>query len=241
MAAIQLRLVRADGPYEAYVLPVSGYPMPQAELERTRNFLQAFCAAASKRWNLFSEVFMQLEQLDAEGCRESFSANARAWLPQAGLGVWVDREPPQKWTPAELANLVPGDKLRPIMFQVFRVSEDQRQRIDARCIMLQFGPVMEILTPQEEGYPESSSPIFKEGIVDPSFTCFPYYAGLMEAKTIATATIDQLDRWFDGMTVYIRQSFEDKGILIASAENLGPVFESIGGQRIEGGWTLPAG
>jgi len=236
---ITLKSVPAPKNYEAYLLPVSGYPMPQTEFDQTGGFLRVFCNATAQRWSLTSEVFMQLEQLDAAGCREAFQDNAGMWIPQAGLGVWVDRDPPQKWTEAELANIVPGDKLRPIMFQVFRVSTEQKTRVDARCTMLQFGPVLEIQTPQGEAYLQSSSPIFKEGISDRSFTCFPYYVALMEAKTISNAKPEQLNLWFRGMSVYVRQSFEDKGILIAAAAPLGPIFEDMNGSHDPTGWTFP--
>lgn len=238
MQSLILKSIYAERNYEAYLLPVSGYPIPPREFERIESLVAAFCTSASKKWNLFSEVFMQLEQLDSDGCRQAFSGNARRWLPQTGLGVWVDRAPPCKWTKEETSNIIPGDKLRPIMFQVFRVSAAEPIRSQARSTMLRFGPVLEILTPGKEDYLLNSSEIFKEGIVDPSFTCFPYYAGLMEAKTIQNATPDQLDRWFDGMTVYLRQSFQDKGILIAGAAPLSEILDEIGGSRVQGGWTF---
>lgn len=240
MAGISLRSVPAAENYAAYVLPVSAYPMPQPEFDRTERFIRALCAAAAERWSLASEVFMQLEQLDADGCREAFSDNARAWIPETGLGVWVDRDLPQKWTKEELANIVPGDKLRPIMFQLFRVSTDQAVRLGARSTMLRFGPVLEILTPLGEGYLASASRIFKEGIVDRSFTCYLFYTPVIEAKSISNAKPEQLSRWFQGMTLYIRQSFEDNGILIASAVPLAPIFEMLNGSRDQAGWTFPA-
>jgi hypothetical protein len=238
MTALTLKSVSVAENYEAYVLPVSGYPMPHAERDRVDSFVRAFCAVAAKRWSLSPEVFMQLEQLDTEGCRETFGDNARDWLPQTGLGVWVDRDPPQKWTEAELANIVPGDKLRPIMYQVFRVSTELKTRVDAASLMLRFGPVIEILTPLGEAYLPESSPIFKEGIVDRSFTCFPYYVALMEAKTLTNASPEHLKRWFQGMSVYVRQSFEDKGILIASAVPLTQIFEEMKGSHDQAGWTF---
>jgi len=235
--AICLKAIPAAEPYEAYVLPVSGYPMEAAESTAANAFLDSLCGAA-QRWQLSSEVLMQLEQLDADGCREAFTEYARTWIPQTGLGVWVDRRPPEKWTQAELADVVPGDKLRPIMFLVFRVSTAQKTRVDARHNMLRFGPVLEILTPQGEAYLQGCSEVFKQGIVDPSFTCFPYYVGLIEGKSMANAKREQLDRWFQGVTLYVRQSFEDKGILIASSVALSGLFEEIGGVRDQNGWTF---
>ena len=237
MSAISLKVIPAAEPYEAYLLPVSGYPMQAGEEVSANAFLDSLCTAAM-RDDGTREVFMQLEQLDAAGCREAFSQFARSWIPQTGLGVWVDRPAPEKWTQAELTDVVPGDKLRPIMFLVFRVSKDQKVRLDARRSMLRFGPVLEILTPQGNAYLKACSATFREGITDPSYTCFPYYVGLIEAKSIANAKRDQLDRWFQGVKLYVRESFEDKGILIASPVALSELFKEIGGALGQEGWTF---
>jgi len=107
------------------------------------------------------------------------------------------------------------------MFQVFRISTAQKARIDACSVMLRHGSILEILTSEGHDYLAKAKPIFMQGIVDRSYTCYPYYVGLIEAKTMANAKLEDLHRWFQGMTVYVRESQEDKGVLIASAVPLG--------------------
>jgi hypothetical protein len=127
------------------------------------------------------------------------------------------------------------------MFQVFRISTGQQFRVEARSALLQYGSVMEILTSDGEGYLERAKPVFLDGISDRSYTCFPYYVPLIEGKTMATAHQNQLQRWFQGITVYVRESFEDNGILIASAEPLDEIFEKMGAVLEAGGWKFLEG
>jgi hypothetical protein len=66
---------------------------------------------------------------------------------------------------------------------------------------------------------------------------------LIEMKTLASATANRLAAWI-GDSIYIRESFEDRGILLASSLPLSSVFSELGGQRgSEGGsllWRVPA-
>ena len=238
MSEITLESIPVRSGFEAYVLTVRGFPLDDEQLGPAQSLVNDFCSAIRQRSRLSSEVFLQLEQLRGKECRNLVADCGKRWLPETGLGVWVDRPPPQKWTQEELENFVPGDKLRPIMFQVFRISTGQQIRDEARSLMLRYGSVMEILTSAGDEYLPRVKPVFLEGILDRSFTCFPYYVPLIEAKTLASAESGQLDRWFQSMDVYIRESFEDSGILIASAQPLAEVFRSIGGKSEAGVWTF---
>src|SRR5579864_5945651 len=81
-------------PWQVLLLPVSAFPIKEEELAPIRDFLQKFTAAASRRWDLTSEVFIQVEQSDEPTGRALYVQHARRWIPEIGLGVWPDREPP---------------------------------------------------------------------------------------------------------------------------------------------------
>ncbi len=85
---------------------------------------------------LTSEVFLQLEQLHAPGVRELFAMYAPQWIPEVGLGVWPHRDPPVKWSEKEFMEVGPNEKLRAMMFQVFRITAENRMRDHAVDCML---------------------------------------------------------------------------------------------------------
>ncbi len=241
MTEIELKIekIAAPEPYDVYVLPVSAFPADPQDETLLRRFLDVFCATAMRLFRLSPEVFLQLEQLRGKECRAILAGNGKKWMPQMGLGVWVDRPAPEKWTQQELDDIVPGGKLRPLMFNVFRISAPLPVRAAARRQMLKYGSVVEVLTPLGDGYLPKIAPAIRAGIVDPTYNCFPFYVPLIEAKNMLRESTDELDRWFDGVGVYVRESFEDNGVLIAAPGSLQRVFEDLGGHVEHGGWVFP--
>jgi hypothetical protein len=225
------------------MLPVSGFPIPQEELNYAAVFLENFTIQSATRWRLSSEVFLQLEQLNQKEARASYVKNSRTWIPEVGLGVWPDREPPAAWSKDEFLEAAPGEKIRPVMYQVFRITAPQPHRENARRILLGFGPILEVLTSEDgEVFLNRATTVLLPAISDPSYTCFPFYVPLLEGKTLTSAAAALLEAWFCGATIYIRESFEDKGILIASREPLTPILEELGGrfeEKPEPVWRIP--
>lgn len=140
-------------------------------------------------------------------------------------------------------NLPPGKKPRPLMHQVLRITGSPQAKSDAFGAMLPFGPVLRVMTPEDgDAFLEKTTAILLPTIKDPTFTCYPFYVPLFDEKGLTSATREQLEEWFSGASVYIRESFEDSGILIAVREPLRPVMEELGG-RCEAGetptWYIP--
>ncbi len=185
---------------------------------------------------------MQLEQLRGKECRHILADHGKKWLPDVGLGVWPDREPPGIWTTEELESFSPGGKLRPLMFQVFRITAGYEARAEARDRMFSFGPVLEILTAENsEIFLASAKEVYLRFIQDRSYRCYPYYVPLLEGKTLEKAQSRELQEWCTGITLYIRQSFEDQGILIATSVPLAETLAEMGGKPNQQGteWRIP--
>ncbi len=97
--------------------------------------------------------------------------------------------------------------------------------------MLPFGPLLEFLSTEDsEALFGRAEAALLPSIQDPSYTCFPFYLPLLESKTLKSATPAQLETWFCGAMIYLRQSFEDKGIIIASRESLTAILNELGGR-----------
>jgi len=239
---VRLNGMPLQPPLQAFLVPISAFPVPDPELATLTTFLRTLTAAAAREWDLSSEVFVQLEQLKVGGARALFSEHAPEWIPEVGLGVWPDRDPPAIWTREEFKNAVPGERLRPLMYQVFRVGTSPASRERAREIMLGCGPVLQIMAVDCDRFFRETSALFLSRIKHRSYRSFPFYVPLLEKKTLETAKPDQLEAWFCSATVYIRQSFEDKAIVIASREPLTPILEELGGRfekKPEPVWRIP--
>jgi hypothetical protein len=241
--AIGLRTIPAPPPWEAFLLPVSGFPVPEQELSPVRGWLVKLTAALAKEWGLSVEVLIQLSQLHLGDGTVRLSDHGREWLPAVGLGVWPDREPPTLWTPEYFGSLGPGEMPRPAMYQVLRITTEPESRKNARNVMLGLGTILQILTPDDsETLLHKTRAVLHPPIKDPSYTCFAFYVPLFEAVSLRAATAEQLDKWFCGASVYIRESSEDTGILISSRQPLGPILQRLGGRpepEPESGWRIP--
>ena len=235
--------ITTPAPWEAYLCPVSGFPFRGEEATRLLSLFERIRLSFDRDRRLNHEVFIQVEQFDNNDGRALFAANAKDWLPELGLGVWPDRDPPAAWTQEEFRSLSPGNRIRPLMFQVLQITTTAQAKRSAIEMLFPFGSLLEILSEgSSETLFEKTAEVFLPPIKDPSFTCFPYYIPLLEAKTLAGAEQQQLEEWFRGLTLYVRESFEDNGILIASREPLTPIVEQLGGrfeEKPEPHWEFP--
>ena len=242
--SVTLQAIQAPAPWEAYLLSVSGFPVPEEELSSVRQFLQKLTKMAIDRWKLEAEFGIQLVQLHLGDGPARVAAHGREWIPQVGLGVWPDREPPKSWTQEDFTELGIGERPRELMYQVLRVSTTPQARENALNVMLGLGTALEILSSGSVGsFLERARAILLPPIKDPAYTCFPFYVPLAEAKSLRDAVPGQLDSWLCGCSVYIRESAEDTGVLIASRESLRPVLEGLGGRLKPGPepmWIVPA-
>jgi hypothetical protein len=212
-----VRVLQAPTPWSAFVIELSGFPLPEPERALLEPLLGRMVESAAKRWRLQSEVFLELEQMKGLECRYTVADNGKAWLPEVGLGVWPDRDPPAPWTREEIENLRPGEKMRELLCEVFRISTSQEQRIKARNAILKVGAVVEILTADAtEDLLGKLKPVYLDFIKARSHRCFPYYIPLLEGRAFENMTADQLNHWCPGISVYVRESFQDQGVLVAS-------------------------
>ena len=224
-----LKPIKSNFPWEAYLLPVSGFGVPEEELFPVKMFLERLTSALLRDPKLSIEVFIQLMQLHWGGGPEKLAANGREWLPSLGLGVWPDREPPRFWSMEDFKNLTPGEKPRTLMDQVFRVTAPMGARLGACSILLGLGTLVQIFTRDtSEVFLERTKSVLLPPIKDPSYTCFPFYVPLLEAKSIASCSSADLDQWICGASLYVRESKQDNGILIVSKDPLKDVLHALG-------------
>lgn len=217
---------------DAFLLPVSGFPIPSDELKSVREFLAKLGSTVVGTSRLSVEVFLQVAQLHIADGISRLTSHGRKWMPKIGLGVWPDREPPTIWKADEFMDLGPDERPRRLLYQVFRVGASLESRDNAREMMLGLGTVIQIITADD------TQALLLKGrsrllplIIDPSFRSFPYYIPLLDRKGLLSANSpEELEGWLCGAEVYLRESTEDSGILILARDSLGPIISSLGGE-----------
>jgi hypothetical protein len=217
-------------PLEAYLLPVSGFPVPPVELEPVKTLLRKVTARLIEMWRFSLEVFIQFENLQLAQGTARLCERARFWMPTVGLGVWPSRPAPTLWTRADFQDLDVGQKPRPLMHKVFRLTTLEG-RTQAPDIMLGRGTVMELLMNGGAGRLLSASrELLLPPIQEPLLRGFPFHVPLLDGDSVKGSKDGQLRRWLCSVSVYIRESPEDQGILLISDRPMAPVLSAIGGE-----------
>lgn len=229
---ITLSTIQVSAPFEGYLLPVSGFPMLQTEVLPLLDFLRDLGRIANVGKSL--EVFIQAAQLvpkEMGGTSAAIlSQHGRDWIPKLGLGIWPDRPAPSLWTPKDFEDLAPGEKPRRLMYQVLRITKSIEARENARDTLLGLGTVLQIICSAPDAFLEKMRSTFLKSITEPSFSCFSFYVPLFEANTLSRASASDLESWMGGASVYVRESAEDKAILLLAAESLVPILRKLGAQ-----------
>jgi hypothetical protein len=229
--SIILKPIAAPSPWQAFLLPVSGFPIGENEIGSLCEFVRALSIHTLAEWNLSLEAFLQYSQIVLGDGRARLVANGREWIPEMGLGVWPDREPPSLWTMADFENADMDGTMRPLMFQVFRVSTTQEAKLQAADVLLDLGAMILALV---RGNPESFFDLGRTNlqsmIKEAALRCFPFYVPLLDCHSLLSASSEDLEKWLCGASVYIRQSAEDKGIIIISQQELNSLFQKLGGR-----------
>lgn len=228
--------------WSGYLLPLSAFPTPETELAPIRQFVGTVATLLAKQRPGDLETFIQLTQLHLGDGARRVSEHGREWMPVMGLGAWPDREPPHGWTQEELYSLVPGEKLRPMMDIVLHLTGAGKGN-GARDAMLGLGTVLQFFVPTgRDKFLAAARNLLWPPIKDPSYSSFPFYIPLFEAKSISGATESQLESWLCGAHAFIRESYEDKGVLIFAREPLEDILKQAGAEKSSSDpdqWRVP--
>jgi len=204
--------VYAGDRWEAWLVPVDRFPIPPEERAGVQNFV---------------------DRLVALVCLHE--------KPQLGWGIWPDRDPPTLWTAEEFRELAPGEMIRPLMHQVFRITEATARRT-ARNAMFGTGVALELLVREGDGeLIQRTTQFLLLKIEEPSFRGFEFCVPLLDCKSLEGVAGDVLDNWLCGAQFYVRESPEDAGVLIISGFPLVSAWREMHLTQVQGGksWMLP--
>ena len=208
-----------------------------------RVFVQDLVSYFIARLGCVHESFIQIGQVRDQEVTRLFASKARSWAPETGLGVWPDRPAPRMLQMKDMEEIESPSSRGPLLNSVFRVTAHANARLDAMSTMLGTGCGLQLIS-QREGAVllQNLKELFLGFIQDRVFRIFPWYVPLVGkaalTKPIETFTANVLR----GIDVYIRESPEDGGILIVSAQPLAEIIERLGYEQMDREtqpvWTL---
>jgi hypothetical protein len=221
-------------PQSIYLLPVSKFPLPPAELNRERKFCESLISHVQRvKSGLQLEVIVKQSYLYPD-LIDYFVDKALQWLPRQGVAVVPHKPPPHVPTKEEIEgvdiksidlgsqrNIDLGPELT---FQIC----DPAGKEECYKTMLGHGAVNIFLSglKGEDLYGRWEE-VFGRVVTDPTFRVMPFFAPLFGVKSFQEVPADEINTWFETFDLYIGESADDKGIIIAAAENLDPIIANL--------------
>src|SRR5260370_39907078 len=78
--SLTLKRIPCGGPAEAFLIGVSAFPMPAAEVESVGKFLKIVAREAAARWRISPQAFFPIHALADTRSTERLTAHAPQWL-----------------------------------------------------------------------------------------------------------------------------------------------------------------
>lgn len=217
---------RAAGWHRALLFPPA-WPVSRSLLAAWRDV----CAELQAR--LFGDpsrviAGLQMWRLHVGGIADTLSRKAREWAPEIGVGVWLDQPPPTLWTEEEFLKNPPGVPMRPPMYQFIRVSPADRdylavwREVGGNGCWLAFS-----VQSDPDGFVMTEAAAYKAWIEEPSIEAYDLFVPLLKLDSSESPLFADRSRHLAGVTRYVRESDEDRGLVIYSDVPIEPVFESL--------------
>ncbi|AEU36270.1 hypothetical protein [Granulicella mallensis] len=237
-----LVLKGTPGGYEHWFVPCPIGARPDS-YDALREFLETLVLHLVRDFGCSHESFIGLGRNVDRSASLLLGDNARHWHPQTGLGVWANRPAPRMLRGADVEDLDP-ENLPQVMPIQLRVQSEGTARLHAMTTMLGTGCGLQLVSRMEgKRMLRSLQEYHLSLITDRIYRIFPWYVPLLEntsiAEPISQTTLDAIQ----GITLYIRESPEDGGVLLLSMEPLRGTLEALGCTRQDFGeketWFLP--
>jgi hypothetical protein len=234
----ELHFQGCGGGLDCYRIPAPRGLRPDS-YDEVRRFLEELVSHFTARLGCYHESFLQIGRASDKDATHTFAVNAGKWIPETGLGVWPHRPAPCMWKMEDMEDMDSSSGAPTLLHSLFRVTADSNARLSAISTMTGMGCGLQLVSRVEsEILLRDLKELFLDFIKDRVFRIFPWYVPLIE-KSVLVEPVEQLAlRAMRGISLYIRESPEDGGILIVSGEPLSEIFATIGCRQVEHG-TIP--
>ena len=216
--------LEAPAGWHVYAAQVPGFPIKPEPRARLREALQAAVDALRGRRPLALSTWLLMDSLHKDGAVRELSRHGREWMPEFGLGLWPDREPPRMYRDSDFLDLEFGQELNTMMHTVVQIGGQEEAARGAWETMFGRGStVVTLATGGAEAMLEATREALVREITDESFQSFGFYFPLIGRAALVEALAGQkagrgglLDAWLGPVDVYVRESEEDGSVLVVS-------------------------
>jgi hypothetical protein len=229
---LPLELLAPQGAWEAVLLPVTEFPLPVGQRASLMGFVKPLTTHL-RDIGFQHQTLLQTWKLGPDSGTDVLTQHHREWRQELGLGVWPARVPPRGWTEENMMDAVAavfrGDEPELPSHRVLRLRPKSAAGELATHDLRGFGAQIDIFSknsPQETD--QQCKTYYLTRMEQERFREEDFYIPLLDRRSFAQASQDNLEHWMCGIDFYMRESAEDRGLLLISRLPLRPLFENAG-------------
>lgn len=232
----RLRKAKAESTPEAWLLELGKFPLGSAESAWLQRRLESLVSFARKGGAANIDAFLESNDLlQDDTFPRRLSQHMPKWRPRSGLGVWPARQAPRLPTKEDFETMATAGRGTQFRFTVVRVTAEPDARIEALRVMGDLGNVLLVAGRSDsEDYLAKTKQVLTERITEQAYLGAAFYVPLLDWASVEGAQTDELEQWLAGASLYVRESLEDNGVIVVSAEPLAGALESLGFEREAG-------
>jgi hypothetical protein len=213
-----LERVSTFAPLEVAVLRTGGFSLERDLIAATFGVLESWLRQLADRFRLQPALWLPGAALHSTRDVNLLVEHAREWMPDLGLGIRPNGEPPRMLNPEDLSQLKWDQMPQPKHETAFHLRTGAQAAETALPLFGGTGAILYcLLDASVDVYLSEQRQLWLPNIKDPAFRAHSFYVPFLDRKRLKGQSASVLFEWLGRAVVYLRESPEDDGILIVSS------------------------
>lgn len=210
--------VAAPTPFESAVLQSCQFPLAKEKSVCLHQLLVPWLSKLAARNNLLFSIWLQGPELHRSDAAKLLVSHGREWMPDIGLGIRPDGEPPRMLKSDDFNKRKWNDPVTLKHETAFCLMADTDAAFAAYSSLCGSGAItLCLLDSSLDEYLEEQRILWLPTIVEPAFRAHPFYMPIFQRSTLRNIESATLGQWMGRSRLYLRESREDLGIFVISS------------------------
>lgn len=218
MKTAVLERISVASPLEAAVLRTGRFPLDKKVRESLVGVLQSWFQTLAEKESLEQAMWLQGAELHRSDTVDLLVKHAAEWMPDIGLGVRPDGEPPRMLRDDDFRKRRWDAPIKPKHETAFHLMNGAVAAKSAFRQLCGSGTVVYcLLDAPVQVYLAEQRMLWLPKITEPAFRAHPFYMPLIHTSSLEKKDIATLLLWMGRARLYLRESVEDEGVLVVSS------------------------
>lgn len=207
-------------PWLAARLPLETFPVNGRDRPIAERFAEDVIEFVSAEERFAMHLYLQTWKLMGTPGAEVLADHVGDWWPVMGCGIWPDREPPRAWTEEAMSDAgaayFRGEEVPLTSHKLLRVSVDPQRLPSVAARMQGFGGVLAAFSLWDTlAWEARLRAEWLPTVTAKRFQNEKFYIPLLDLRSLGSAgSAAQLEAWVGEASVYLRESAEDRALLM---------------------------